>query len=249
MGVDWFASLLDQNDESPLKGKILSIVYAYQDCTQINNGAYKINPLSTFISHGVMNKLSSSNMTLFRLTGEDSLYKSELNWMLSLEKPEQMVAEGYRYLLYQFQNKKNYQDKLDDIWTAIGYINAFSEYPHEKTEEILNWAINVINQNEELNQNSKSKSNTTSSSDINSGTDFSLNEGLPWPRVQGMIYDDDRMLLSLEDQVIESIRLNQLDTGGWPHQFGTYNQVWAAILILRFLRMVDDVNGSKRDIQ
>ena len=47
-GVDWFAALLDQEQDSPLKGKILSIVYLYQDCKAITNGKYKVYSCNSY---------------------------------------------------------------------------------------------------------------------------------------------------------------------------------------------------------
>jgi SAM-dependent methyltransferase len=59
---------------------------------------------------------------------------------------------------------------------------------------------------------------------------------LEWTFVQGMIHDDSPVLDSMKEKVAHAIVANQLRSGGWQHQFGTYNAVWAAILIVRFLR-------------
>ncbi len=56
-----------------------------------------------------------------------------------------------------------------------------------------------------------------------------------------MIYDDDEMIFKLKNQVLRSIKDNQLENGAWPHQFGVYNQVWAAILIIRYLKIIEEV--------
>ncbi len=93
----------------------------------------------------------------------------------------------------------------------------FSELPDLKqTLEIMGWAMRII---------------------MPQGLLSADAEELPWMFVQGMIYDDSPSLGARKDKIAYAIRNNQHPSGEWSHQFGTYNAVWAAILIIRFLKI------------
>lgn len=46
---------------------------------------------------------------------------------------------------------------------------------------------------------------------------------------------------TMQEQVFTAIHENQLPDGSWPHPFGPYNAVWAAVLVLRYLRLHDQI--------
>jgi len=119
------------------------------------------------------------------------------------------------YLIKEFPHVS----KGDDMWSAIAYINAFGESTPsgqpEQIREILEWAMGIL---------------------MPYGPPDPDTDELEWTFVQGMIHEDSPALDSMKEKVADAIRKNQLPTGGWHHQFGTYNAVWAAILIVRFLK-------------
>ena len=119
------------------------------------------------------------------------------------------------YLIKEFPQVS----KGDDMWSAIAYINAFGElFPLEQSEhiqQIMGWAMGIM---------------------MPDGPPDPDTDELEWTFVQGMIHDDSPVLDSMKEKVAYAIVANQLRSGGWQHQFGTYNAVWAAILIVRFLR-------------
>jgi len=128
-----------------------------------------------------------------------------------------MIIRARDYLIEEFPRVS----KKDDMWSAIAYINAFGELPpseqlkqSEQMPEIMEWAMGIL---------------------MPDGPPDPNADELPWIFVQGMIHDDSPALGSMKENVAGTIRKNQLPTGGWYHQFGTYNAVWAAILIVRFL--------------
>ncbi|RZN36073.1 MAG: hypothetical protein EF813_07990 [Methanosarcinales archaeon] len=108
------------------------------------------------------------------------------------------------------------------MWSVIAYINAFGELPLseqlkqlEWMPEIRGWAMGVLTPDGPLDADADEPK---------------------WSFVQGAIHDDSPALNSMKDGVDHAIVANQLQSGGWLHQFGTYNAVWAAILNVRFLR-------------
>lgn len=157
------------------------------------------------------NELKVFQLPPYYLPGSYVEYKTGmiLKWLRRLAIDQEMVARGYQFLLERYNDSL----KSEDIWTAIAYSNAFADYPHQKSEEIIERALKILMKQ----------------------SDMKETDGLSWMRVQGMIYEDNKMLESIKEQVLDLIKTHQLEKGGWPHQFGTYNQVWAAVLILRFL--------------
>lgn len=128
-----------------------------------------------------------------------------------------MIRRARDYLIEEFPRVS----KEDDMWSAIAYINAFGELPpseqlkqSERMPEIMGWAMGIL---------------------MPDGPPDPDADELEWTFVQGMIHDDSPVLDSMKERVAHAIVANQLQSGGWQHQFGTYNAVWAAILIVRFL--------------
>ncbi len=137
-----------------------------------------------------------------------------IKWLKKLNvENSPMIDKAIDYMIKNFETIS----KEQDFWAALGYANAFAELPQLKeTPEILEWVMSIL------------KPPTLNGK---------KNSELSWPQVQGMIYDDDRMLEPLKDKVIDTIKKRQLKNGDWPHRFGVYNKVWAAILMIRFLRI------------
>lgn len=98
--------------------------------------------------------------------------------------------------------------KRKDFWSAAAYANVFFRYPdHSKSQEIIQWALSVLKPSEEI----------------------------MWQQAMGMLFDD-VIPENQTDKVKQLIRKNQQNDGGFEHPFGTYNAVWLANMIIRFLR-------------
>ncbi|MCX7710538.1 MAG: hypothetical protein N2484_11920 [Clostridia bacterium] len=130
-----------------------------------------------------------------------------LKWLLRLNVSEKETMDrALRYLLEIFDEVAG----KNDFWSAVAYSGAFSLLPHlVEYPKIMEWSMRILMPQEGQ---------------------------LGWQQVMGMIEDD----IPIPDQAMEiSIQLikqNQEADGGWPHPFGTYNRVWSAIYILRFLK-------------
>lgn len=135
-----------------------------------------------------------------------------IKWLSRLGIKDQIVEKATHYMIHYYDQA----DKKSDLWTAIGFINAFSELQeHPKMPNIMEWSIKIISPKKEENQQDQ---NT-----------------IPWGQVIGLLHDDDKMLYFRREQIVDTIINHQQEDGGWPHPFGTYNAVWAAILIVRYL--------------
>ena len=141
-----------------------------------------------------------------------------IKWLSRLNlntEDREMIIRARDYLIKEFPQVS----KGDDMWSAIAYINAFGElFPLEQSEhiqQIMGWAMGIM---------------------MPDGPPDPDTDELEWTFVQGMIHDDSPVLDSMKEKVAHAIVANQLRSGGWQHQFGTYKAVWAAILIVRFLR-------------
>ncbi len=130
-----------------------------------------------------------------------------LKWLIRLEVPEKEMRESaLSYLLSIF----NEVSLKNDFWSAVGYSNAFSLLPElAESSKIMQWCMDIIMPKEAQ---------------------------FGWQQAIGMIEDDIAIPSSLYNSVVEMIKSKQEADGGWPHLFGTYNRVWSAIHILRYLR-------------
>jgi len=138
-----------------------------------------------------------------------------IKWLNRLDlntDDREMIIRARDYLIEEFPQVS----KGDDMWSAIAYINAFGELPpleqSEHIQEIMGWAMGIL---------------------MPDGPPDPHTDELEWTFVQGMIHDDSPVLDSMKEKVAHAIVANQLQSGGWQHQFGTYNAVWAAILIVK----------------
>ncbi|MGI6358671.1 MAG: hypothetical protein ACOX2K_08285 [Bacillota bacterium] len=126
-------------------------------------------------------------------------------WLLRLPQPPQALLE--RAVGFLVERFAAVRNS-NDFWTAAGYLNVFAQLPTHQATEILSWATTVLGGNP--NQ-------------------------LVWPQLQAMIEDDLPVSSEALPTALQLIRQEQQDDGGWPHPFGSYNRVWAACFICRFL--------------
>ncbi|WDV45982.1 terpene cyclase/mutase family protein [Clostridiaceae bacterium M8S5] len=124
------------------------------------------------------------------------------------ENDREMIDSAINYLLVNFDEIS----KRNDFWSAIAYSSAFAVLPHiDESKKIMGWALGILMPNTE---------------------EFSLTQ------VIGMIDDDIPLPNQAKDIAIKMLVSGQESDGGWPHKFGTYNRVWSAIYILRYLKNI-----------
>ncbi len=129
-----------------------------------------------------------------------------LKWLLRMNINDDIIDRAQKYMLDKFEEVA----PKNDFWSAVAYSGAFSLLPHIKEyPEIMQWSMKIL-----LPEESQ----------------------FGWQQVMGMIEDDIPIPDSVLDLSIDLIRQKQEEDGGWPHPFGTYNRVWSAIYILRFLK-------------
>lgn len=102
--IDWLASLMNSS-ASPVKGKILSIAYVYEDCQQMypSNGSYFVGNMSDYASNdGLLEPYLKSDLVLFRLVGKGSPFKKRLKWYFCKETPPYsgVTTDYYQFLLF-----------------------------------------------------------------------------------------------------------------------------------------------------
>lgn len=131
-----------------------------------------------------------------------------LKWLIRLEVlEEEMMDKAKNYLI----NKFNDISKKDDFWSAVAYSSAFSLMPEIKEyKSIMEWCMSIL---------------------------MPKDGEIGWQQVCGMIEDDMPIPDKNMSIVTKMIEKEQQEDGGWPHQFGTYNRVWSAIFIMRFMKL------------
>ncbi len=136
-----------------------------------------------------------------------------VKWLRRIsDENSQLIDRAVEYLVNVFDDVK----QKNDMWSAVAYANVFGESPeHPDSQRILDWAMKVLSPDGKIEE-----------------------QQLPWMKVQGMIYDDHPLIVKMKEKVYKSIKENQLEDGSWPHPFGTYNQVWVAILIIRLVSLL-----------
>jgi hypothetical protein len=107
----WVASLM-QGDDSPVKGRVLSIVCAYKNCMKMTKigkkGYYSTDKWNTYhSSENVFDSYLATDFTLFRLSGNDSPFAQKLIWpMRFCDKPETGVTIDYYQYMVLVKNAK-----------------------------------------------------------------------------------------------------------------------------------------------
>lgn len=120
-------------------------------------------------------------------------------------REKEMIDRALAFLTDSFDEIS----KKNDFWSAVAYSGAFSMLPHLKDySRIMEWSMKVL---------------------MPKDADFG------WQQAMGMIEDDIPIPEQVYGLTLQLIKQNQEQDGGWPHLFGCYNRVWAAIHITRFL--------------
>jgi len=96
---DHFAGYLNNSADSPVKGKVLSIRYLYQESAfsvPQGDGTYKVEHLTNYDwSHDEFDIFPKYGYTLFKLTGSDSPFAQDLIWFETKGKPPDGVTTDY----------------------------------------------------------------------------------------------------------------------------------------------------------
>lgn len=132
-----------------------------------------------------------------------------LKWLLRLNCCDQkeMMEKAQNYLLDNFEAIS----PANDFWSAVAYAGAFALLPHlPEYSAIMEWSMKIL------------MPETTAPN---------------WQQISGMIEDEVPIPEANLNQALQMIKEHQEQDGGWPHLYGTYNRVWSAIYILRFLKL------------
>jgi len=98
--MESIAQQLHTKDDSPLKGKILSLMYIYQGSTFLNNNPYRVQPMPPPVFEKYFESLSLGAFTLFPLSGPMSPFSQSLIWPVSTATPTDGVTTDYfQYLV------------------------------------------------------------------------------------------------------------------------------------------------------
>ncbi|WP_315120646.1 erythromycin esterase family protein [uncultured Clostridium sp.] len=103
LDVKWIAAAMNE-EGSPLKDKILSIVYAYEDCKVMkknNDRTYSVGKMNDNESiKNLFNDLVKKDYSIYKLNGEGSPFNKELMWPFGHGKPVDGVTTDYfQYIL------------------------------------------------------------------------------------------------------------------------------------------------------
>ncbi|HHV39081.1 MAG TPA: erythromycin esterase family protein [Tepidimicrobium sp.] len=104
--VNWFGAALNGED-SPFKGKVLSLAYVYNDCrylypTPRKNYTSSISTLDLKLE--AFEKLAGNDCTIFKLNGEDSPFNKKLIWPIVHKLPPDGVTTDYIQYLVAVNN-------------------------------------------------------------------------------------------------------------------------------------------------
>ncbi len=98
--LESIAHKLDTKDASPIKGKILSIAYIYQNSSHLKNDPYRSNPINNVTFKRDFELLSLGPFTLVPLNLEDSPFRKGLIWPMNSSTPTDGVTTDYfQYLV------------------------------------------------------------------------------------------------------------------------------------------------------
>lgn len=102
MNTSWLASRMNGSD-SPVKGKVLSIVYLYKNCKYRTAHEYKLQNITTSKSlEDVFSPLADNDITIFKLTGNNSPFEKQIYWPYSQSFTGTIPTEGKTTDYFQF---------------------------------------------------------------------------------------------------------------------------------------------------
>lgn len=91
---------LNKKEQSPIPGKVLSILYVYQNSSHLNNNPYRVQQIDSSPFKKEFDLLSLGLYTLFPLKAENSPFEKELIWPIQSSTPTDGVTTDYfQYLL------------------------------------------------------------------------------------------------------------------------------------------------------
>ncbi len=129
-----------------------------------------------------------------------------LKWLRRLKIDEEgLINRAQQFLLDNFDRISEGRD----LWSAAAYASAFADQRQlPEYPRIMEWCMSILAPEPDV---------------------------FGWQQAMGMIEDDMDIPEQVLPNTLKMISERQQSDGGWPHQFGTYNRVWAAIFIVRFL--------------
>lgn len=99
-GVSWLAASMNGND-SPVKDKVLSIIYLYKNCMYMNRENYSKEHIDSYKSAD-FNKYFIEPITLFKLKGENSPFENSLIWPMNPYHTGRLARDGVTTDYFQY---------------------------------------------------------------------------------------------------------------------------------------------------
>lgn len=94
-GVDWLANKLNTRADSPLQGRVYSILYLYHDCKALFKDPYRKANYSNLFYIRDFKKIAEQEITLFRLDLPGSPFLEQLIWPSTNLKLSEGVTTDY----------------------------------------------------------------------------------------------------------------------------------------------------------
>lgn len=99
-GIDWLATRMKQEENSPVFDRVLSINYIYYNCFILKKEPYQVEAFSNTIYTSDFNQLGLGNYTLYKLTGSSSPFENQMIWLASLlTSPAGQTTDYFQYLI------------------------------------------------------------------------------------------------------------------------------------------------------
>ena len=127
-------------------------------------------------------------------------------WLMQLgvSAESELLEPAIRFLSKQFGSVA----QNPDFWNASAYSGLYSQLPDsQQNNEILAWCEQILTPPPSAPQ---------------------------WPKFSGCIEDCIPFPKDALPAVLEEVKSNQAEDGGWPNRFGTYYRVWTSVNILQF---------------
>ncbi|HMQ83055.1 MAG TPA: hypothetical protein PKA00_09110 [Saprospiraceae bacterium] len=98
--IDWLATRMKRQEDSPVFDRVLSINYIYYNCFILKKEPYRVEAFSNTNYTSDFNQLGLGNYTLYKLTGSNSPFENQMIWLTPLlTAPAGQTTDYFQYLI------------------------------------------------------------------------------------------------------------------------------------------------------